>query len=192
MKSSEIKKEEILAAATELFSTTPYHRVAMDDIAQRAGVAKGTLYYHFKSKEALYASLLHRGLDNMIRRLKEGFVREDPLENLLFFTRELSSYFHEKREFFLVLHQEETSLFSMKLKNCYEKICSVREILGSLIKEGIEKGCIRDDIDTEILIEIIMGMIKEPIIKNNATPEVHIDTLTKVLTSGIKKKGCIA
>ncbi|NOY65688.1 MAG: TetR/AcrR family transcriptional regulator [Nitrospirae bacterium] len=190
MKASEIKKQEILSVATELFSTLPYHKVAMDDIARKAGVAKGTLYYHFKSKEALYASLLHKGLDSMLSRLKESFIKKDPLENLLLFIKELATFFHEKREFFLVLHQEESSLYSIRLKNCYEKVCTIRELLASLLREGIQKGCIRDDINSDLLIEIIMGMIKEPILKNNAVPESHIDTVAKVLTTGIKKSSC--
>ncbi|MBI5214055.1 MAG: helix-turn-helix transcriptional regulator, partial [Nitrospirae bacterium] len=41
------KKDSILGAATGLFSKRPYHMVAMDDIARKARVAKGTLYYHF-------------------------------------------------------------------------------------------------------------------------------------------------
>ena len=42
--------------------STPYHEVRMDDIAERAQVAKGTLYLHFKDKEALYRALMLEGL----------------------------------------------------------------------------------------------------------------------------------
>ncbi len=188
MRTTQQKKEAILNVATELFSTQPYHKVAMDEIARRARVAKGTLYYHFKSKEALYASLLHQGLDSMLQRLKARFDKTDPVENLAFFVRELAHFFHEKRTFFLVLQQEESSLFSKKLKNCYEKICTLRDLLGSIIKEGIGKGYIREDVEPDVLIEIIMGMIKEPVLKGKTDPELHSDMVIKILAEGISKK----
>ena len=47
-------KEKILKTALELFSQKGYSNVSMDDIKDAAGVAKGTLYYHFKSKDDLF------------------------------------------------------------------------------------------------------------------------------------------
>ncbi len=185
MKAIAGKRTIILNTAMTLFSKKPYHRVSMDEIAQKAKVAKGTLYYHFKSKEALYAALLHEGLDIMILRLNERFKRDDPIENLKLFIRELISFFNEKRTFFLVLQQEEGKLFHKKLSNCYQKICTVKDLLESLIKEGVSSGRIRKDLDTKVLTEMIMGMIKEPVLKGKIKPEIHIKTIYSILEKGI-------
>ena len=48
------KPPRIIDAAAQLFAERAYHEVRMDDIAAGAGVAKGTLYLHFRDKEALY------------------------------------------------------------------------------------------------------------------------------------------
>ncbi len=56
------KVGRIIDAAIQLFAERPYHEVRMDDIAERAQVAKGTLYLHFKDKEALYCALMLEGL----------------------------------------------------------------------------------------------------------------------------------
>ena len=59
------KKQEIARAARELFTDFGYKSVSMDMIAQRANVAKGTLYLYFKDKEALFNDLTREVLEQM-------------------------------------------------------------------------------------------------------------------------------
>ena len=47
-------KESILSVATRLFSRFGFHKTSMDEIAKIARKAKGSLYYHFASKEDLF------------------------------------------------------------------------------------------------------------------------------------------
>src|SRR5271156_3637178 len=61
------KRERILAAALKLFAHEPYQAVTMDRVAAAAGVAKGTLYLYFPSKDALYLGVLSDGLDGAYR-----------------------------------------------------------------------------------------------------------------------------
>lgn len=56
-------KEEILNAALNVFSTNNYHATSMSMIAEEAGVSKGTLYWHFDSKEDLFREFVLIGLD---------------------------------------------------------------------------------------------------------------------------------
>lgn len=53
-------RERILASAYELFSTRGIHAVAIDQVIERSGVAKATLYSHFPSKQELVLSFLRR------------------------------------------------------------------------------------------------------------------------------------
>lgn len=55
-------KDKIIDAATELFSRKGYYETSMDDVAQQAGVAKGSLYYHFKTKSKLFCETALAGL----------------------------------------------------------------------------------------------------------------------------------
>lgn len=50
----------IIAAAENVFAEHGYHQARMDDIAEAAELAKGTLYYYFKSKDEIYVHLLER------------------------------------------------------------------------------------------------------------------------------------
>src|ERR1700726_1312986 len=61
------KRQRILDAALKLFAHEPYQAVTMDRVAVAAGVAKGTLYLYFPSKDALYLGVLNDGLDTAYR-----------------------------------------------------------------------------------------------------------------------------
>jgi len=56
-------REEILEAALNMFSINNYHATSMSMIAEEAGVSKGTLYWHFDSKEDLFRELVLAGFD---------------------------------------------------------------------------------------------------------------------------------
>lgn len=76
------QKEELLAAALELFSEKGFHNVSMQEIAQKAEFAVGTLYKFFKDKEDLYKALVRSRAERYHSTLKEiltsdaGDVRE--------------------------------------------------------------------------------------------------------------------
>lgn len=57
-KAAEIRREEILDAAAALFAEKGYVQTSTGDIMNRVGIAKGTLYYHFSSKEEILDALL--------------------------------------------------------------------------------------------------------------------------------------
>src|ERR1700688_3159343 len=73
------KRERILAAALKLFAHEPYQAVTMDRVAVAAGVAKGTLYLYFPSKDALYLGVLNDGLDGAYRMQQRSADPKLPL-----------------------------------------------------------------------------------------------------------------
>lgn len=60
------RREALLDAAVELFSSRPYESVSVDDLAKRAGVAHGMISYHFKSKRGLFAEAVTRVYDDFV------------------------------------------------------------------------------------------------------------------------------
>ena len=76
------RAERILDAAAELYQLHGYKRVTIDDIAERAEIGKGTIYLHWKNRQALSMAVLEReflaGLDELV-----GYIRKDPQDALL-------------------------------------------------------------------------------------------------------------
>jgi AcrR family transcriptional regulator len=73
--------DRVLDAASELLVRWGYRRVTIEDVAERAGVGKGTVYLHFPNKEALFLTVLLRGYRSVIGGVVER-LRADPREAL--------------------------------------------------------------------------------------------------------------
>ncbi len=67
--SPEARRAAILAAALDEFTVRGYEGARLDDVAKRAGVAKGTIYLHFKDKESMFEELIRTALVPLIGRL---------------------------------------------------------------------------------------------------------------------------
>ena len=92
--------DAILAAAESVFARDGYQLARMEDIAETAELAKGTLYYYFKSKDEIFARLLEREsgkvLDEVRRRIPEPSTFREALEQTVLFYLE---YFEANRGF---------------------------------------------------------------------------------------------
>jgi AcrR family transcriptional regulator len=63
------RREAIIAAGLEEFVARGFAATRLDDVAKRAGVAKGTIYLHFKDKEALFEELIRTAIVPLVSRL---------------------------------------------------------------------------------------------------------------------------
>jgi AcrR family transcriptional regulator len=66
----ENKRRLIVQTAARLFSEQPFHKVRLDDVADAAGVGKGTVYIYFKNKEELYYSLVFDGFIELVEKVQ--------------------------------------------------------------------------------------------------------------------------
>lgn len=76
-KPAEIRREEILDAAQELFESKGYEQTSTTDIMKKVGIAKGTLYYHFASKEEILDAMVERMGDGLIRRARAAASQKE-------------------------------------------------------------------------------------------------------------------
>ena len=76
-----LRAERILDAAADLLQRWGYRRLTMDDVADAAGIGKGTIYLHWKTREALFQAVLNREVAALIADLREA-VEHDPYEAL--------------------------------------------------------------------------------------------------------------
>src|SRR6266566_5199448 len=71
------RREAILAAALDEFSARGFAAARLDDVARRAGVAKGTIYLYFRDKEALFQELVRAMVSPLV-----GAITAAPLQDL--------------------------------------------------------------------------------------------------------------
>jgi AcrR family transcriptional regulator len=109
---SERKRAAILDAARTVFSRQGYSGAAVDDVAAEAGIAKGTLYLYFKSKEELYIAALTRDLSDLAHRGRAEMDRAPTLrDKMLAFLRVRMEYSRTHEDFLRIYLAEYGSIF---------------------------------------------------------------------------------
>jgi AcrR family transcriptional regulator len=79
---SAARREAILAAALNEFSARGFAAARLDDVAKRAGVAKGTIYLHFRDKEALFQEIVRSLMGPFVGTVELAFNANIPLRTL--------------------------------------------------------------------------------------------------------------
>src|SRR5215471_1999050 len=77
-KRSAQRRDAILAAALDEFSASGFAATRLDDVARRAGVAKGTIYLYFRDKEALFQELVRSVISPVIARFEASAAMDLP------------------------------------------------------------------------------------------------------------------
>lgn len=77
------RRETILAAALDEFSARGFAATRLDDVARRAGVAKGTIYLYFRDKESLFQELVRAMLSPVIGRLEAAPLADLPARMMI-------------------------------------------------------------------------------------------------------------
>ncbi len=73
------RRQQILEAARRCFIDSGYHPTRMDDIAKAANLSKGGVYFHFKSKQEVFASLVQEEFDTSIEFLERTTAGDEPI-----------------------------------------------------------------------------------------------------------------
>jgi AcrR family transcriptional regulator len=142
---SDRKRSAILDAARAVFSRKGYSETAVDDVAEEARVAKGTLYLYFKSKEELYLSALASDLKAMAAEGRREMERSQRLrEKLRAFLRVRLEYTKSRQDFLRIYLAEYGSIF-VKTALSRELIHALKENMRYVAKE-IEAASRRGEI----------------------------------------------
>ncbi len=157
-------RQEMLDAAEAAFSEYGFEKARMEDIAQRAEFAVGTLYRFFASKDQLYLELLREKADIMEKRLGEAInAGKTPLEKVrnIFFTR-LDLFWDHKAFFRLMVQETEGSLHKPRLcgdENLAARYQRFLEQLKDYFEAGIREGEFRD-VSAHCLLAAFEGILR--------------------------------
>ena len=145
MKTSE-KRRDIMQAALELIAEQGFHRAPMAKIAEKAGVAAGTIYRYFASKDVLISEL-HRELEYRIMAvLQDGYPSGQPVrERFLYLIRELLRYLIANPLHFRYMEQFFNSPYGISMRR--DKLLGKsgnNNILKVIFEEGISQQILKD------------------------------------------------
>ena len=140
VKEAEVRKEEILDAAEKLFAAKGFDNTSTGDILDAVGIARGTLYYHFKSKEDILDGVIERITDRLMRDAGD-IVRQKELPVLERLTKAILSLNVESKighEIMEQVHRPRNALMHQKMQTAL--LTGINPILTELIEEGNQQG----------------------------------------------------
>ncbi len=164
-KPHEERKQEIIEAAMELAAEQGVRRVTTQAIADRVGIAQPTVFRHFKTRDAIFASAIDFLSKNLFYTLDVVFSSQEPAdERLQLLIQRQLSFISKQKGLPRLLFSDRLHLESPALKLAVQKVMS-RYIskLASVIREGQETGCFRQDLDADesgrYVAALIQGLI---------------------------------
>jgi len=159
----EKRKNQILDAATLIFSEKGYSRANTDEIAKKANLGKGTLYRYFKNKKDIFFSVVDRGLSKLKERILEEVEKaKDPLKKIENAVKAYLSFFEENRNFVGMLIHEQSSFRKRIAKRYFEHYYGNVDRIKKTFKTGIEQGLIKEmDMDSVISVyaSLLNGLV---------------------------------
>lgn len=140
VKEAEERRNEILDAADMLFGQKGYDETSTNDILDKVGIARGTLYYHFKSKEDIMDALIERYNVRILGAAKEIALDRSISVNERIFRVVMAMKMDSGNgsEIIEHIHKPQNALMHQKIQKV--SIAGITPILTEIIREGIEQG----------------------------------------------------
>lgn len=134
------RRNEILDAAEELFVTRGYDKTSTGDILDKVGIARGTLYYHFKSKEEILNAMIERINASLIARA--GVIASDSsmpvLDRIVMSIAALNVESDIGHEIIGEVHKPQNALMHQKMQE--NLVSGIVPVLAELVREGSKQG----------------------------------------------------
>ena len=154
-------RENILAAAVEMFARYGYHAAPLRDIARIAGIQAASIYHHYPNKQALLVEIMETHMQRLNTSL-EHILREydDPVQRLHeAIANHIRLHTTYKDEFFIIdteirALEGENRSYILSLRDKYEAL--IQEIL----RNGMERGVFRQS-DVKVASYAIIAMCTE-------------------------------
>ncbi|MGG3506485.1 TetR/AcrR family transcriptional regulator [Paenibacillus lautus] len=140
VKKAEERRNEILDAADELFGQKGFDGTSTNDILEKVGIARGTLYHHFKSKEDIMDALIDRYSDGLLDAAQ--VIAADKtipiVERIIRVVMAMNLSGGSSKEIMEHIHKPQNALMHQKIQKVI--INGLPPILTAIILEGIEQG----------------------------------------------------
>jgi TetR/AcrR family transcriptional regulator len=145
------KRQSIQQAVIQLMCRDGLPSVTMDRVAQEAGIAKGTIYLHYKDKQELLDDVKNSSLDPMVTRMDEVFASDaSPDRKLQTYSQRYLQYFDERRDLFRILLYEREVVRVQSSRYQGNRYKHLVDQTARAIREGMKKRIFREVDDRSI------------------------------------------
>jgi AcrR family transcriptional regulator len=144
----QVRRQDIIEAARIVFAEKGLHAATLDEIAEKAEFAKGTLYGYFDSKDDLFISMLEEEIEAFHGSLSEVLSRSLPPADILAqLVKAMMQTFAQNMDLMRLLSQERSALTIYKgdqmEKRFLPRFQKLNLLVSSLVRRGIDQGAFR-------------------------------------------------
>ncbi len=184
------KKLNLLRAAAEVFARDGFDESSVDEIVMTAGVAKGTFYYYYKSKEDLFISIISSGADRLSEQMEiESNKYSDPVEKVEAILTSQYQYFEDNRDICKMLLSEIWRFESKWQQKYVTKRNQYINALKNAIELGQKQKIFDRKNDASTCAIAIFVMVAISALDHATAHEKNIDktvaTITKLAINGL-------
>lgn len=155
----DVRREEIITAARDLFSRKGFHGTSMPDIAHAAGISTGLIYYIFPCKEDILlacceeVATMHLDLFNQVNHIA------NPLERFDFIVRELYTSLDRGSKRLIIMYRDSSTLPRETRQRILNMIKNLDNRFLELFEEGQRMGVFKADIpNLRVLAANVLGL----------------------------------
>ncbi len=157
--SRDIRREEIIAAAGDLFSRKGFHGTSVPDIARAAGISTGLIYYVFPSKDDILLACCEKTAHIHLDLFKQGTDITNPLQRFDFIVRELYKDLDQSSKGVLITYRDSSTLPREVRHRILDMIKNLDAQFLALFQEGQHMGVFRPDIlEPRVLAANVLGL----------------------------------
>ncbi len=193
MKNGMTMKQLILKQTLELMTESSYSNISMKMIAKSCGISEPAIYYHFKSKEALFRVLVFSVLKKAKRLIVSVAEKNESLHDTLVIIAQ--NYLHGLEEFpsfpraYLALATDPT--LRIVIDDLQNEIESIQILFMDILSRELLKETIREDVDLGVACRMFRGSILAFMMSSIYSRSTIIpppETIVDILFHGILKR----
>jgi TetR/AcrR family fatty acid metabolism transcriptional regulator len=156
------KPQQIIEAAIRVFARNGYYNSRVSDIAREAGIASGTIYLYFRTKEEILVTLFREKMAAFVAHLRGEIAREADAVTKIRRLVELH---------FTVLEQSPAlaEVVQVELRQGHKffrgasahEVSAYFELIGSVLEEGVAAGRFRADVPVKVATKVLFGAMDQ-------------------------------
>lgn len=156
------KYQRILDAAVEVIAENGYFNSPVSAIAKRAGVADGTIYLYFKSKDDVLRTAIDRTFDKFHRQVEEEFrTLSGPREQLEYIAQVHLESHAVNRSMAILMQTEVRQSAKFIAEFSHHHLVKYIQVVREVVRRGQKEGIFRQDVSDGVVAHCMFGAIDE-------------------------------
>jgi TetR/AcrR family fatty acid metabolism transcriptional regulator len=156
------KYQRILDAAVEVIAERGYFKSPVSEIAKRAGVADGTVYLYFKSKDDVLRTAIDRRFETFYQQIADAFLTiPGPREQLEYIAQVHLESYQVNRSMAVLLQTEMRQSAKFIAEFSHRHLARYIQTVREVVRRGQEEGIFRRDVSDGVVAHCMFGTIDE-------------------------------